>query len=84
MVKATVGGGFLAMPEAFHNIGMVMGVVGTVILGISVLNMMSCIVSISAGRRYRDKHKLDFSLNIKARLYGYGNFCHMQVKKTCA
>ncbi|CAH1732870.1 unnamed protein product [Aphis gossypii] len=47
MVKATVGGGFLAMPEAFHNIGMVMGVVGTAILGISVLNMMSCIVKCS-------------------------------------
>ncbi|KAF0767583.1 proton-coupled amino acid transporter-like protein CG1139 [Aphis craccivora] len=47
MVKATIGGGFLAMPEAFHNIGMVMGVVGTAILGISVLNMMSCIVKCS-------------------------------------
>lgn len=45
MVKATIGGGFLAMPEAFHNIGIVMGVVGTIILGLSVLNMMSCIVS---------------------------------------
>lgn len=47
MVKATIGGGFLAMPEAFHNIGIVMGVVGTIILGLSVLNMMSCIVRCS-------------------------------------
>ena len=46
MVKATIGGGFLAMPEAFHNIGIVMGIVGTAILGLSVLNMMSNIVSI--------------------------------------
>ncbi|XP_060859005.1 proton-coupled amino acid transporter-like protein CG1139 [Metopolophium dirhodum] len=47
MVKATIGGGFLAMPEAFHNIGIVMGIVGTAILGLSVLNMMSCIVRFS-------------------------------------
>ncbi|XP_060845019.1 proton-coupled amino acid transporter-like protein CG1139 [Rhopalosiphum padi] len=47
MVKATIGGGFLAMPEAFHNIGIVMGVVGTAILGFSVLNMMACIVRCS-------------------------------------
>uniref|UniRef100_A0A2H8TWL3 Proton-coupled amino acid transporter 1 n=2 Tax=Melanaphis sacchari TaxID=742174 RepID=A0A2H8TWL3_9HEMI len=47
MVKATIGGGFLAMPDAFHNIGIVMGVVGTAVLGLSVLNMMSCIVRCS-------------------------------------
>jgi amino acid permease len=45
MVKATVGGGFLAMPEAFHNAGVVTGIVGTVVIGLSVLNMMSFIVS---------------------------------------
>jgi len=55
MVKATIGGGFLAMPEAFHNIGIVMGVVGTSILGLSVLNMMSCIVSIREERIWADK-----------------------------
>lgn len=57
MVKATIGGGFLAMPEAFHNIGIVMGVVGTIILGLSVLNMMSCIVSIPVEHIWADKTK---------------------------
>ncbi|XP_025419886.1 proton-coupled amino acid transporter-like protein CG1139 [Sipha flava] len=47
MVKATVGGGFLAMPEAFHNAGVVTGIVGTVVIGLSVLNMMSFIVRCS-------------------------------------
>ncbi|XP_001944882.2 proton-coupled amino acid transporter-like protein pathetic [Acyrthosiphon pisum] len=51
LVKATIGGGFLAMPEAFHNIGIVMGVIGTSILGLSVLNMMSCIVRCSQTMR---------------------------------
>lgn len=48
MVKATIGGGFLGMPNAFHNAGMVIGIVGTVVLGLSVLNMMACIVSTHA------------------------------------
>jgi len=61
MVKATIGGGFLAMPEAFHNIGIVMGVVGTAILGLSVLNMMSCIVSVHVKKPYQEK-KLVFTL----------------------
>lgn len=33
------------MPEAFHNIGVVAGTVGTVFIGLAVLNMMSFIVS---------------------------------------
>jgi len=46
MIKSTIGGGFLAMPEAFHNAGLLVGTVGTMVLGIAVLNMMSFIVSI--------------------------------------
>jgi len=46
MIKSTIGGGFLAMPEAFHNAGLLVGSVGTMILGMAVLNMMSFIVSI--------------------------------------
>jgi len=46
MIKSTIGGGFLAMPEAFHNAGLLVGSIGVVILGIAVLNMMSFIVSI--------------------------------------
>lgn len=46
IVKATIGGGFLAMPEAFHNAGLLIGSIGTLFLGLSVLNMMSSIVSI--------------------------------------
>lgn len=49
MVKATIGGGFLAMPEAFRHTGVVAGIVGTVSIGLAVLNMMSFIVSISYG-----------------------------------
>lgn len=48
LIKATIGGGFLAMPEAFHNAGWLIGLVGTVLLGLAVLNMMSTIVSINA------------------------------------
>jgi len=51
MIKATIGGGFLAMPEAFHHAGVVIGVVGTVVLGLAVLNMMSFIVSIRSPYR---------------------------------
>ncbi|CAI6357784.1 unnamed protein product [Macrosiphum euphorbiae] len=47
MIKSTIGGGFLAMPEAFHNAGLLVGTVGTMILGVAVLNMMSFIVRIS-------------------------------------
>lgn len=47
MIKSTIGGGFLAMPEAFHNAGLVVGSIGTMVLGIAVLNMMSFIVSIN-------------------------------------
>lgn len=47
IVKATIGGGFLSMPEAFNNAGLIVGIVGTMILGMSVLNMMSVIVSVS-------------------------------------
>jgi len=46
MIKSTIGGGFLAMPEAFSNAGLLVGSIGTLILGVSVLNMMSFIVSI--------------------------------------
>lgn len=46
MVKATIGGGFLAMPEAFRHTGVVVGIVGTVLIGLAVLNMMASIVSI--------------------------------------
>lgn len=46
MIKSTIGGGFLAMPEAFHNAGLLVGSIGVVVLGIAVLNMMSFIVSI--------------------------------------
>jgi len=46
MIKSTIGGGFLAMPEAFHNAGLVVGTIGTMVLGVAVLNMMSFIVSI--------------------------------------
>lgn len=45
LIKATVGGGFLAMPEAFGNVGWAMGIVGTIVIGLAVLNMMSSIVS---------------------------------------
>ncbi|VVC38476.1 Amino acid transporter, transmembrane domain [Cinara cedri] len=51
MVKATIGGGFLAMPEAFSNAGLLVGSVGTVIMGLSVLNMMSSIVRMSQALR---------------------------------
>ncbi|XP_025207523.1 proton-coupled amino acid transporter-like protein pathetic [Melanaphis sacchari] len=47
MIKSTIGGGFLAMPEAFHNAGLLVGSIGIVILGIAVLNMMSFIVRCS-------------------------------------
>ncbi|XP_060858812.1 proton-coupled amino acid transporter-like protein pathetic [Metopolophium dirhodum] len=47
MIKSTIGGGFLAMPEAFHNAGLLVGTVGTMVLGMAVLNMMSFIVRIS-------------------------------------
>lgn len=47
IVKTTIGGGFLSMPEAFHNAGLIPGVVGTVLIGMSVLNMMAVIVSAS-------------------------------------
>ncbi|XP_029344427.1 proton-coupled amino acid transporter-like protein pathetic [Acyrthosiphon pisum] len=47
MIKSTIGGGFLAMPEAFHNAGLLVGSIGTMILGVAVLNMMSFIVRIS-------------------------------------
>ncbi|CAH1732871.1 proton-coupled amino acid transporter-like protein pathetic [Aphis gossypii] len=47
MIKSTIGGGFLAMPEAFHNAGLLIGSIGIVVLGIAVLNMMSFIVRCS-------------------------------------
>ncbi|KAF5189737.1 hypothetical protein FRX31_020676, partial [Thalictrum thalictroides] len=39
MIKSTIGDGFLAMPEAFHNAGLLVGSVGTMILGVAVLNI---------------------------------------------
>lgn len=50
LIKATIGGGLLAMPEAFHNCGWLVGILGTVILGLAVLNMMATVVSIIATR----------------------------------
>lgn len=47
MVKATIGGGFLAMPDAFHNVGLLIGVLGTLIIGLIVLNTMTTIVRCS-------------------------------------
>lgn len=45
LIKATVGGGFLAMPKAFGNVGWAMGIAGTIVIGLAVLTMMSSIVS---------------------------------------
>lgn len=45
IVKTTFGGGFLAMPEAFRHVGIVIGCFGTLIIGSAVLNMMSYLVS---------------------------------------
>lgn len=47
MIKATIGGGFLNMPEAYHNVGIVIGVLGSFTIGLAVLNMMTTIVRCS-------------------------------------
>ncbi|VVC37501.1 Amino acid transporter, transmembrane domain [Cinara cedri] len=51
LVKATFGGGFLAMPYAFRHAGLIVGSLGTLLIGMAVLNMMSSIVRISQAMR---------------------------------
>lgn len=53
LIKATIGGGCLAMPDAFRNVGWAMGIIGTAIIGMSVLNMMSSIVSVNENAFYK-------------------------------
>uniref|UniRef100_A0A1B6LF36 Amino acid transporter transmembrane domain-containing protein n=1 Tax=Graphocephala atropunctata TaxID=36148 RepID=A0A1B6LF36_9HEMI len=44
LLKGSVGAGLLAMPKAFDNAGIVIGLVGTVILGIIVIYAMNTLI----------------------------------------
>lgn len=51
MVKAAIGGGFLAIPEAFHNAGWLVGTLGILFIGLAILNTMVIIVNCSQALR---------------------------------
>ncbi|XP_050425986.1 proton-coupled amino acid transporter-like protein CG1139 [Adelges cooleyi] len=47
IVKSTIGGGFLSMPDAFKHAGLLVGSLGTFVMGLAVYNTLSIIVKCS-------------------------------------
>lgn len=45
LLKGNIGSGILAMPDAFSNAGLVVGTVGTLIMGVICTHCMHMLVS---------------------------------------